>query len=218
VVSGGGGHRHYVQLTGSGVIGVDPKSGKLLWRVPGEGYSTAVIPTAVVQGDHVFATTSYGAKCMLIKLAADGAGKVKAEKVYSNKNLENHHGGVLLVDDRLYGSHGNANNKKTLPFVCLNFPTGDVILKEAGKLEPSGIAFADGHIFCFGQQTGALVRLKATATGYAEDGKFTIPQETERRQPAGAIWTHPVIANGRLLLRDQDLIFCYDLRPGTAAE
>ncbi len=211
VVSEAGGVRQYVQLTGSGVAGVAAKDGKLLWRVDGEGYKVAVIPTAVVSGDYVYATTDYGAKCMLLKLSKSGDG-IKAEKVYSNKNLENHHGGVILHDGHVFGSHGNANNKDRMAFVCQDMLKGDVTWRNDKAIEPSSIAYADGNFYCYGQQTGTMVRVAATAKGFEERDRFTIPKESSKRSPQGAIWTHPVIANGKLYLRDQELLYCYAIK------
>lgn len=210
VISNACGVKQYVQLTGKGLAGVDAKSGKQLWYVEGEGFRIAVIPTPIVSGDTVFATTDYGAKCMFVRLSKSGDG-VQATKVYSNKALENHHGGVILHNGFVFGSHRNANQQKTLPFVCLEMETGKVAWSAEKKIEPSSIAYAQGHFYCYGQQTGTLVRVVADGKEFREDGRFTIPKESKVRSPQGAIWTHPVIANGKLYLRDQDLLFCYDL-------
>jgi outer membrane protein assembly factor BamB len=177
----------------------------------------AVIPTPCVQGDMVYATTDYGAKGMLIKLSKSADG-IKAEKVYSNKLLENHHGGVILHEGHVYGSHGNANQRKSLPFVCMNVESGKVAWTEEKKVEPSGITFAQGHFYCYGQETGTLVKIAAKSDGFHEVARFKIPRETKNRNPQGAIWTHPVIANGKLYLRDQELLFCFDLSGARAAK
>jgi outer membrane protein assembly factor BamB len=211
VVSEAGGVRQYVQLTAKSAVGVAANDGKLLWHIDGEGYKVAVIPTPMVSGDYVFATTDYGAKCMLIKLTKSHDGVI-AEKVYANKNLENHHGGAILHDGHVFGSHGNANNKDRLPFVCLDLMKGETTWSEKKAIEPSSIVLADGDFYCYGQQTGTLVRVGAAAKGFEEHGHFTIPAESKKRSPQGAIWTHPVVANGKLYLRDQELLYCYALK------
>src|SRR5262249_45250138 len=154
------------------------------------GFATAVIPTPIVHDEYVFATTCYGAKCALIKLSKSSDG-VKAEKVYSNRSLENHHGGAILHDGHVYASHGNANSGKVLPFVCLDLLTGKVAWREDKKLEGSSITFADGDFYCYGQRTGTLVRIAGKTSGFEERGRFTIPKESENRSSSGAIWTHP---------------------------
>ena len=96
-----GGVHQYVQMTGDSVGGVDAKDGKLLWKYERNG-PTAAIPTPIVSGDYVFVTSGYGAGCNLIKVTKDGD-KFKAEEVYSDKDMTNHHGGVVLVDGDIYG-------------------------------------------------------------------------------------------------------------------
>lgn len=210
VISNACGVKQYVQLTDKVLAGIDAATGEKLWSVAGEGFRIAVIPTPIVEGDMVYATTDYGAKCMLVTLTKSASG-IEASKSYSNRLLENHHGGVILHQGHVFGSHGNANQKKTLPLVCMEMKSGKVVWTSEKKIEPSAICFAKGSLYCFGQETGALVRVAASAEGFTEQGRFTIPKQSKQRNPQGAIWTHPVIANGRLYLRDQELLFCFDL-------
>jgi hypothetical protein len=212
-----GGVRQYVVQTGKGVAGVAADDGRLLWREEGNNYMVAVIPTPVVQGNYVYATTDYNSGCMLLKLTASGK-DVKAEVVYKNRTMQNHHGGVVLVDGHVFGTHGNANRRSTLPFICQDLMTGKVTWSEDKTLEPSSIVLADGFIYCYGQETGAVARVKASPAKFEENDRFTIPKPSEHHAPSGAIWTHPVIANGRLYLRDQELLYCYDLREQRAAK
>ena len=95
--------------------------------------------------------------------------------------------------------------------------TGKVTWQKDNTLEPSGITFADGHFYCYGQMTGTVACVAATPTGFSEAGRFTIPKQTTHRKPAGGIWTHPVIADGKIYLRDQELLYCFDLRDGRAS-
>jgi outer membrane protein assembly factor BamB len=212
VVSEAGGVRHYVQLTKDGPAGFSPKDGKVLWHERVAVFRTAAIPTPVVHGDYVYVTSSYGTGCGLIKLTPDGNGGLKSEVVYTKPKLENHHGGVVLIGEHLYFSAGNTNNRKPLPLVCQDFKSGKVVWQKDNSLEASGIVYADGCLYCYGQVTGALVCIAASPTGFVEKGRFTIPKETTRRSKQGGIWTHPVIADGKLYLRDQELLYCFDLR------
>jgi outer membrane protein assembly factor BamB len=214
VVAEVAGGRQYVVHTGKGVAGVAAADGKLLWRQEGKNYRTAVIPTPIVHGDLVYATTDYGGGCMLIKLTPSGQG-IKAELVYRNKVMDNHHGGVVLIGGHVFGSNGNAMTKPKLPFVCQDLMTGNAVWQET--LEPSSVVLADGFIYCYGQETGTVVRVRASAAKFEEAGRFTIPKASAQHAPKGAIWTHPVIANGHLYLRDQELLYCYDLREQRAA-
>ena len=212
IVADVGGVRQYVQLTPKGVIGVAAADGRLLWEIHEGSNGTATIPTPIFHDDHVYVTSDYGTGCALIKLVASGEG-IKAEKVYANKNMENHHGGVVLLDGKLYGCSGNAPTK----WVCQDFKTGEVVWQEPKKLDKGSLTYADGHFYCYGQKDGTVVLLRASPEGWKEDGRFKIPHETKVARKSGHIWTHPVVANGRLYLRDEDLLYCFDIKdPGVS--
>jgi outer membrane protein assembly factor BamB len=202
-----GGIRQYIQATGKAVVGVAAKDGKLLWRCEEPTFRVAVIPTPIFHDSYVFATAGYGAGCDLIRLTADNQG-VKAEPVYSKevkKNMVNHHGGVVLVGDYLYGySDGKG-------WVCQGFQSGKLKWqnKELGK---GSVTFADGYLYCYSEDEGKVALVEANPDAWKEHGRFKIPQESKQRKSGGRTWTHPVVANGRLYIRDQDLIFCFDVR------
>src|SRR5262249_51317606 len=107
-----GGVRQYIVLTGEGVAGVATDDGRLLWHyVQPEGkYRVAVVATPIFHDNCVYVSADYNAGCDLIKLTPEGSG-IKAEQVYSNHNMENHHGGVILVNRYLYGCSGNTNQR-----------------------------------------------------------------------------------------------------------
>jgi outer membrane protein assembly factor BamB len=213
VVGNAGGVRQYVELTADGIAGVGAADGKLLWHHSKKGiYRTAVIPTAIVSGDYVYATAGYKAGCDLIKLTSDGAGGFRAETMYSNKEMENHHGGVVKVGESVYGFTGKGRGA----WICQDFQSGKVVW-ESDKLGKGALTCADGQLYCYAEKDGTLVRVEATPAGWRETGRFKIPQETKLDRRQGKIWTHPVIANGKLYLRDLDLLFCYDLKESRAA-
>jgi outer membrane protein assembly factor BamB len=202
-----GGVRQYVQMTGQSVAGVAADDGRLLWHFACSN-PVAAVPTPIVQGDNVFTTSGYNAGCRLLRISAAG-GKFRAEQVYANGNLVNHHGGAVLVGEHVYGfSDGKG-------WVCLDFKTGKIVWKQ-GKLGKGSLTCADGRLYCY-SDTGTAVLLDASPAGWQEHGRFDIPEKTKvERQYEPNIWTHPVVANGRLYLRDQDLLFCYDVKDHTA--
>jgi outer membrane protein assembly factor BamB len=207
-----GGVAMYVQQTNKGVVGVNAKTGKLLWKNDCPAYRTAVIPTPVFHDDHVYVSSGYGAGCTLVKLTADGKGGVTAKEVYKNKNMINHHGGVVLVGDYIYGfSDGRG-------WVCQDFKTGENKWEAKGKnqLEKGSITCVDGDLLCYGESSGQLVRIKATPEGWKEVARFKLPKETRLSRKQGKIWTHPVVANGKLYLRDLDLLFAFNVSDSTA--
>ncbi len=194
------GKTQLVQLLFKELVGLDARDGKLLWSIPFPG-NFAVIPTPIVAGNKVYATAGYGAGCVMVKLTGD-----EAEVVYDNKNMSNHHGGVILLDGHLYG-HSDGKG-----WVCQNFESGEIVWREREALGKGAITYADGRFYCLSEDTGEVVVIAASSAGWEEHGRFTLSPQTELRKPKGKIWTHPVIADGRLYLRDQNLLFSFDVK------
>lgn len=201
-----GGVRQYVVLTNEGVSGVAAKDGRLLWRyLKKPAYNDVVIPTPIFHDGHVYVSAGYGAGCDLIKLTPSGS-KFKAEKVYANKAMVNQQGGVVLVGEHLYGySEGKG-------WVCQEWKTGKMVWSEKRALGRGSLTYADGQLYCCSEDEGVVVLVEASPAGWKEHGRFEIPTHSKLRRSSGKIWTHPVVAHARLYLRDQDLLFCYDLK------
>jgi outer membrane protein assembly factor BamB len=204
--------RQYIVLTGQGIAGVAADDGHLLWHYvqPSGKYRVAVVATPIVHDNNVYVSADYNAGCDLIKLVRLSTGWRRPETVYSNHNMENHHGGVILIDGYLYGCSGNTNQRAH--WVCQKFDTGRNVWEEGQKLEAGSLTCADGMLYLFSQHQGTAVLIEASPQGWKEHGRFSIPQQTTQRSSNGAIWTHPVVANGHLYLRDQELLYCYDVR------
>ncbi|QDV75017.1 PQQ-binding-like beta-propeller repeat protein [Botrimarina mediterranea] len=194
------GEKQYIQLLQDQLVGVDPANGKLLWTVGWPG-RVAVIPTPIVDGDRVYATMGYGVGCMLVEISEDNT----ATKVYENKVMKNKHGGVVLLDGKLYGHSDGVG------WVCQDFETGETVWRERSALEMGAIGYADGRFVCLGEDSGEVVLIEASPEGWKEHGRFKLDPQTEQRKPQGKIWVHPVIAGGKLYLRDQELLFCFDV-------
>jgi outer membrane protein assembly factor BamB len=205
------GVRQYVTMFKSGTVAVRAKDGKRLWSDPLGGNSVAVIPTPVVDGDRVFVTSDYGAQTGLLKVAG-GPDHFKVEKVYdATKSLKNHHGGVVEVGGHLYGHSVTERGE----WVCLDFATGaEAWKKESNReaLDKGCISYADGSLYLLGERSGECVKIAASPDGWKEEGRFKIPKQDPARSKAGGIWPHPVIAHGKLFLRDQNYVFCYDIK------
>ena len=136
--------------------------------------------------------------------AQAGCGGISAQEVWFSKKMMNHHGGFILIDGSLYGANGG-NEGGAL--VCLDFKTGAVRWKErcVGK---GSVMAADGHLYVRGEQ-GTVALVEVSPDAYKEKGRF--------RQPARsrfATFCHPVVSGGRLYLRDEDMLFCYDIKEG----
>src|SRR6266404_1056612 len=202
------GQREYVQFTSKALVGVAASDGKLLWRYDRPANkSTINCSTPLYQDGQVFAASAYGAGGGLVKLSKDRNGGVKADEVWFSKNMENHHGGMLVIDGCLYGSNGGNGGGY---LICLDFKTGDVLWNERDsdkrRVSKGSVAFADGRIY-YRTEAGTMLLIEPSRKEYLERGRFE--QADRTKQPA---WTHPVLANGKLYVRDQDVLFCYDVK------
>ncbi len=204
VVANVGGTKTYIQNTGGGPLCVDAESGALLWDYDMEP-PTAFIPTPVLSGDHVLIVAGYGqGGGVLLRLSKDAQGQVKADEVYGlNSGLRNKHGGVIVSDGHIYGG----SQDKNIVF-CANLMTGEKLWEERGAGSGStSVVAADGKLIAR-FQNGTVALAKLTTEGYDEVSSFTTPGSGDRNMPS---WAHPVIANGKLFLREGNSILCYDI-------
>jgi outer membrane protein assembly factor BamB len=288
VISNAGGIRQYVTMVGKGAIGVDAKTGKLLWHYNRVANGTAVIPTPLVWDDYVFVSSGYGTGAALLRIAKDGTPAPAAPKVDETKVAElskkvadlkseiesrrdarskfqkgtsaydaadklvqdmkpglekaeselasaqgvksnepgpvkiagspvvaneeywlnagvfqNHHGGMVKIGDYIYAGKGHNNG---FP-ICLEWKTGKVVWeKERGPgKESAAVVAADGGLY-FRYQDGTMALIEASPAGYSQKGAFKLATVN------GNSWPHPVIQGGRLFIRDQQNLLCYDLR------
>jgi outer membrane protein assembly factor BamB len=200
IVTATGGVRQYTQLTDASVVGVAAADGKLLWRAPRRG-ATAVIPTPISYEGFVYVTSGYGIGCNLFHVTESG-GKFQADQVYANRVMVNHHGGVVRRGDYIYGySDGKG-------WTCQEWKTGKAVWQEKGKLDKGSIVYADERLYLRAEEgKGTVALIAASPAGYKEHGHFDPPQRSDKNS-----WPHPVIAGGKLYLRDQDVLLCYDVR------
>ncbi len=203
IVTEAGGVRQYVAMTQTGVVGVAAKDGSTLWEHRRDNpYPDVVCPTPICKDDLVYVSAWKGG-CTLLKPAADG-GKFKAEVVYDKKEIGNAHGGVVRVGGVVFGCHDLAS------WECQDFDTGDVRWKSDAPGVGS-LIYADGCLYCL-TATGEVALLAASPDGYRELGRFTPAKHSAHRRPTGKVWTHPVVSDGRLYVRDQELLFCYKVK------
>ncbi len=190
------GKRQYIQFLSGGVVGFSDK-GDFLWHYDHFDNRTANCSTPIYRDGYVFAASSYGNGGGLAKLNNEG-GKYVADEVYFKKEMQNHHGGMVLVGDSIYGEGGGR-------LICLDFKTGKIQWSE-GKAGKGSIAYADGRLY-YRNEGGPILLIEANPVKYVEVGRFEQPEKSGKD-----CWPHPVIANGKMYIRDQDLLFCYDVK------
>ncbi len=202
VIAEVGGNRHYVQLTAGGVVGVGAKDGKLLWSYDKLGNNTANIPSPIVLKDRVFCSAGYGKGAALLQLTANGS-SVSARELYFNRGLTNKHGGLVLIGDHVYGDHDDSGR----PF-CAEVNSGNVIWRKVERGPGRGsatVTYADGHLY-FRFDNGIMALVEASPRAYREISTFKIPNS------GSASWAHPVVVGGRMYLREQDTLWCYNVK------
>jgi len=200
-----GGVKQYIQLMANGLVSFSAKDGKMLWRYGTKGDrfggNTANIPTPIVSGEYVFASAGYGRGGALVKITANGD-KFNVEEVYWNRQLNNKHGGVILVGDKLYGDRDDGGR----PWSA-DFKTGKVLwTRDGGKGGGSAsLTYADGKLY-IRYADGWVVLADATTSEYTEISSFKVPNGS------GDCWAHPVVIGGKLYIRERDTLWCYDVK------
>jgi len=199
------GTRQVIRFTEKKLAGLDIKTGKLLWETDFPAGRTAVIPTPIIKGNKIYVTAGYGAGCKLVEIGP----KNEVKEIYANTTLGNHHGGVVLVNDHLFG-FGEANRGE---WVCQKFETGEKVWGDKG-IGKGAIVFADGRLYCISEDKGEVALVEPSTEAWKEHGRFTLEAQSSKRSRSGKIWMHPVVANGKLYLRDQEFFSCYDISAG----
>ncbi len=199
----------YVTAGKKGVVGIDCQTGNILFTDSATANDVAVIPTAVAKDDLIYHTSDYGAGNTLLRLTAN-EGKVSADSVYhlNAKSMQNHHGGVVLVDNVIYGFTKTNGGE----WMAQDLQSGDTLWSEKLRPNRSGaISYADNRLYCYNDEEGSVILVEPSRSGWKAHGKLTLPEKTKIDRGSGAIWAHPTIANQTLYLRDQDLIFAFDI-------
>jgi outer membrane protein assembly factor BamB len=185
---------------------VDAKTGQFLWRYKEAVKGPAQFFTPVAQNGYVYGG-AIGVGGGLVRLKSDGGG-VAAEQVYFTRGLPNGIGGVVLVGAYLYGTVIAGKE-----LVAVEFTTGKIKWK-AESIGRGSIAYADGHLYLHGEN-GDYVLVEATPESYREKGRFTPPNQPKHKQAgqyAESAFAYPVIANGRLYIRDLGTLWAYDIK------
>lgn len=197
------GTRQYVQLLQKGLVGVDAKTGKLLWRYakPISRFD-ANIPTPVAADGYVY-VASAGTGGGAVELKKAGTGAFEPEEAYFSAKLPTAIGGAVKIGDFLYGTTAQA-------MLCLEFATGKVRWQERG-LGAASLCYADDHFYLHGEN-GDVALVQASPDAYREKGRFTPPNQPEQRTSMGKAWAYPVVANGRLYIRDANMLWAFDVK------
>jgi outer membrane protein assembly factor BamB len=205
VISNGASVKQYVQMMGRGLVSVRASDGQFLWGYNRVANDVANIAMPVVNGNFIFASTSYGAGAAMLELSRAANGGVTATEKYflDGGTFQNHHGGVVLLGQYLYGGHGLNNGFPA----CIDFATGKMMW---GQIRGPGtgsaaVMAADGRLY-YRYEDGTMALVDPSPAAFKEVSRFTIPG------PRTHSWSHPVVAAGRLYLRELDKLNVYNVK------
>jgi outer membrane protein assembly factor BamB len=186
------GIRQIVALNANAVVGLRADNGQQLWRYTKVSNQTANIATPIVHDGRVFVSTEYESGGALLKV-----GGKAATEVYYTRNMRNHYSSSVLVDDVLYGFNSSI-------LTAMRFSTGEVLWRDR-SVGKGSVTYADKHLYVLGEDA-ALALVEARPDRYLEKSRFSLRQS---RYPT---WAPPVIADGRLYIRNQDSLTAFDIR------
>ncbi len=189
--------RMIFQMTGKALVGVNADSGDLLFRLEHDTRYDVNAMRPIFKDGYVFISSNYGTGSVMFKLDLDGE-RVTAEKVWEHRPLDNHHGGVILVDGYLYGSSGQG-------WHCLQWETGQSEYRERG-VGKGALTYADGMLYTL-SENGKMGLVAATPSGHQLVSQFDLPEGGE-----GKSWAHPVVCGGRLYIRHGEFLYAFDVR------
>jgi outer membrane protein assembly factor BamB len=190
------GHPLIVNGTAGGIICVDSRDGRVLWSNPFSARNTANCPTPIFSDGYVFWANGYGKGGICFKLTITG-GRVSATEAWRTKDMDCHHGGYIVHEGYIYGNHGSG-------WVCLDLRTGRKMWQNRGVRKGS-LCFADGMLYLFGERGGAAGLATCSPEAMEMKGGFSV-------QGSGPSWAHPVVIGGRLYLRYDSNLYCYNVR------
>ena len=186
--------RQYAVFTANAALGLNANTGALLWRYDKVVNRTANIATPIYHDGHIFVSSDYGTGCALLRLDANSG---KASEVYFNQDMKNHYSSSVLVGKHLYGFSSQI-------LTAMDLMTGQVAWRDR-SVGKGSVTYADGNLYVYSEQ-GKVALVEATPEAYKEKSSFSIPPGSFNT------WTPPVIANGRMYLREQDNLYSFDIK------
>jgi outer membrane protein assembly factor BamB len=190
------GVRQLVTVTDTSAVGIDAGTGKTLWRVPWETRHGNNPATPIITGNHVYVTSGYGHGCGWIEVPADG----EARLVWENRVMMSHFNTPVLHNGHIFGTGDSAG------LMCLDPTSGEQLWQAPNTGHKGGVVFVDDTIICLYDTAGDLIMAAADPTVYTELGR--IPGLLA---DGGNCWAPPVISDGKLLIRNQNVLVCLDL-------
>jgi outer membrane protein assembly factor BamB len=193
------GVRQYICGNREHMAGIAADDGRLLWQQKFRS-GVVVAQSLIVSGDMIYAAAAGGTGCKAVRLTTPG----QAEVVYANKVMKNLPGGVVLFNQHLYGY------SDSIGWVCQDWQTGEEVWSSKA-LEKGSVTIARRMLYCLTEDKRVMVLADASPEGWRERGRFLLTPQSEHRAKQGKVWSPPVIAHGKLYLRDQERLWCFEI-------
>jgi outer membrane protein assembly factor BamB len=188
------GQRQVLIMSGQGVMGILPESGRLLWHVTWLVNNFNAVAQPVVLGPNRFLLSAgYGKGCAAFEVAQSN-GLFEARLVWKNTFLRNKFSSSVLYEGCIYGLDEEM-------LVCLDAESGERKWK-GGRFGYGQVLLASGHLVILGGD-GDLALVKASPVAFEELARFPALR--------GKTWNHPAIAEGKIFVRNSVEMACFDL-------
>ncbi|MBV8882265.1 MAG: PQQ-like beta-propeller repeat protein, partial [Planctomycetaceae bacterium] len=201
------GMKQYIVFTMESVAGIG-QDGKQLWRVARKG-DVAMCSTPIYKDGIVVVGSSYSTGRATAFMVTGSGGVFKAEQIYES-DFANHHGGMVIVGDYVYGlaDRKKGQDRSEADLKCMELKTGKIVWTNP-SIGKGSITFADGNLILHSEKPkeGLVALVEASPEGYKEKGRFSQPDPTRKNT-----WAYPVVANGRLYVRDGTGLSAYELK------
>ncbi|MHB8902586.1 MAG: outer membrane protein assembly factor BamB family protein [Thermoguttaceae bacterium] len=183
--------------THGGLVGVDARNGRALFTNPFAEGNTASCPTPVAADGYVFWAVGYGKGGICLKLQG-ARDRITADQAWTTGDMDCQHGGYIVHEGHVYGNNGGAG------WACIELTTGKTVWKERGVGKGS-VCFADGMLYLFAENGGRAALATCSPEGLEMRGEFSVEGQ-------GTSWAHPVVIGGRLYLRYDDNLYCFNVK------
>jgi outer membrane protein assembly factor BamB len=192
------GVRQVLFLTNTELVSYAPDGSRPYWRYPWIAQGGFNIATPIAFGNYIFVASGYGKGCALLELSLGPDGSPRVAHVYEHNRMRPFFASPVRRGDYFYGFD-------QMDLVCMNVRTGTIVWREKSirEFRKASLLAADGHLIIHGE-SGTLTLVEATPEGYKEKSSFRVSKSR--------CWTAPALADGRLVIRDDARVYCFDLR------
>jgi outer membrane protein assembly factor BamB len=188
------GKRQILTATASRVVGLTAENGSLLWEMPWDvQYGVSAAQPIIVNENRFIISGGYGRGAVLVEVTKSGEGYA-VKKLWENISMKNKFNSSVIDNGFIYGLDEGI-------LTCVDVETGERKWK-GGRYGYGQLLLAGGHLIVITEE-GELVLIKATPDQHEELSRFEALQ--------GKTWNNPAIANGRLLVRNQTQMACFNL-------